>query len=351
MHFASDNAGIVAPEALAAIARANEGHALAYGKDAATKAVEAELREVFEAPEARVFLVTSGTAANSLALGTLTRPWEAVFCHEEAHINVSECNAPEFYTGGAKLVPLPGAHGCIDPEALSRAMDFWSTDPEPDTRRGPLSVTQVNELGGVYALEELRALTGIAKARGSLCHLDGARFANALVALGCTPAEMTWKAGFDAVSFGGTKNGLLAAEAVIFFDPKFAYDFEHKRRRGAHLLSKQRYIAAQYKAYLDGGLWLDMAARANRAAAALLEGLRAVDGVEIENRVDANMIYANWPRWLHRKVRDQGAAYYVYGGDPYANADPEERLTARLVTNWATTAEEIDALVGLLKAG
>lgn len=351
MHFASDNAGPVAPAVLDALAHANDGYALAYGKDAATKQVEAAIRDLFEAPQARVFLVTSGTAANALALGTITRPWQAVFCHEEAHINVSEANAPEFFSGGAKLVPLPGANGCIDAASLANAMDAMSEDDEPDTRRGPLSVTQVNEAGSVYSLPELRNLTDIAKARGSLCHLDGARFANALVALGCTPAEMTWKSGIDVVSFGGTKNGLMAAEAVVFFDPAFAYDFEHRRRRGAHLLSKQRFIAAQYQPYLADDLWLTLARQANAAAADLHAALKNIADVEIENRVDANIIFAAFPRALHRKIRDAGAEYYVYGGDAYANADPAQLLTARLVTNWATTSEDIAALVGLLAAG
>ncbi len=342
MFFASDNTGPAAPQVLEAVIAANQGYAMPYGNDPATHQVEARLREVFEAPDARVFLLSSGTAANALALATLTQPWQAILCHEAAHIQVSECNAPEFYTGGAKLLPVAGPDGRIDPDALATALGNLSDGKSPDTRRGPVSLTQVTDLGGVYSLSQIRAVTEVAKSFGCACHMDGARFANALVTLGCTPAEMTWKSGIDAVSFGGTKNGLIGAEAVIFFNPDHAYEFEHRRRRGGHLMSKQRYLAAQYLAYLTDDLWLDLAQKANTAAARLESVVTKIKGAKLLHARQANMIFAVWPRATHRRLLAAGAAYYVESGDPFSDDDPQDLLTARLVTNWATTNQHIE---------
>jgi len=335
MHFASDNAGPVAPEIFRALEAANEGHAVAYGADAATQALEKKMQALFEAPDARMFLVASGTATNVLALATLTRPWETIYCHAQSHISVSECNAPEFYTAGAKLTLVEGPSGKIDPAALDAALAATSTDQLPDTRKGPVSLTQVTDLGAVYSIDEIRAVTSVAAARGCACHMDGARFANALVALGCSPADMTWRAGIDALSFGGTKNGLMGAEAVLFFDPSKAYDFEHRRRRGAHLLSKQRFLAAQYEAYLSGDLWLELAAKANRAGALLAEAVRSIGGAQLLHPADANMLFVEWPAEVDTRLRKAGAVFYGQG------AAENGRCRARLVTNWATRDADI----------
>lgn len=343
MHFASDNAGPVAPEIIAALAAANEGHALAYGNDDLTRAFETRIRDLFEAPEARVFLLTTGTATNVLALATLTDPWQAVFCHREAHIEVSECNAPEFYTGGAKLIAVDGPTGKIDAAALETAMAGLSDAALPDTRRGPVSITQVTDCGGVYTLDHIRAVTDIARKFGVATHLDGARFANALAVLGCSPADMTWKAGIDVVSFGGTKNGLMGAEAVIFFNPAHSYEFEHRRRQGAHMVSKQRYIAAQYLAYLHDGLWLDLATRANRAAARLEAGLKGTSNATLVHQREANMLFTELSRAAHGRLRDAGAVYYA------SKASSDDRVAARLVTNWATTDADVDAFTALVQ--
>src|SRR6056297_3037133 len=237
MNFASDNCGPVHPEVLAALNDANHGHAPAYGADALMDAVRDRLRDLFEAPEAEIFLVATGTAANALALSTLTQPWQTVFCTPLAHIQTDECNAPEFYTGGAKL-SLAGEGDKMTPEALNAAIESWPLGDVHVAQRGPVALTQATERGRVYTTAELAALTEAAHAHVQPVYMDGARFANALEALGCTPAEMTWKAGIDALSLGATKNGCLGVEAVMFFAPDTAWEFELRRKRAAHLFSK-----------------------------------------------------------------------------------------------------------------
>ncbi len=345
MYFASDNSGPVHPQIMAALAEANRGHALPYGDDALMDAVRARLRDLFEAPEAAVFLVATGTAANSLALATLTQPWQTVFCAPVAHIHEDECNAPEFFTGGAKLTLVRGGDK-MTPDALRAAIAGEETRGVHGPQRGPVSITQVTERGSVYTLDELRALTGVAKEYGLPVHLDGARFANALVRLGCSPAEMTWKLGVDAVSFGGTKNGCMGVEAVIFFDPAHAWEFELRRKRAAHLFSKHRYLSAQMAGYLQDDLWLDMARLANANCDRLIAGLRAA-GAQFLHEPQANMIFAAFPRAAHRRLHAAGAVYYVWD-DNLEGDDPDEMLTARLVCDWSLDAAMIDAFLGYL---
>ncbi len=272
MFFASDNSGPVPPQVLDALNRANDGHSMAYGADALTDQVTQQIRTLFEAPEAAVHLVATGTAANALALATLCQPFDTVFCSPIAHIHEDECNAPEFYTGGAKLTLVPGTDR-MTPDALRSAIKTQGNRGVHGPRRGPVSITQVTEQGNLYDLDTLRALTTVAQHYGLSVHLDGARFANACVALNCTPAEMTWKVGIDVAVFGGTKNGLMGVEAVIFFDPALAREFELRRKRGAHLFSKHRYLAAQMAAYLQDDLWRRLAETANARSARLLAGL------------------------------------------------------------------------------
>ncbi|MEH6774406.1 MAG: beta-eliminating lyase-related protein, partial [Cereibacter changlensis] len=225
MFFASDNASAVPPQVMAALNAANEGFAMPYGRDPIMTQVRDRIREIFEAPEAAVYLVATGTAANSLALATLCEPWGATFCHSAAHIQMDECGAPEFY-GSGKLLLVEGAHGKIDPVALDAAIRTASGGGVHGVQPAALSLTNVTEAGTVYSPAEVARLCAIAKAQGLACHMDGARFANALVAAGCSPAEMTWKAGIDVLSFGGTKNGLMGVEAVVLFDPQKAWEFE-----------------------------------------------------------------------------------------------------------------------------
>lgn len=242
MWFTSDNASGAAPEIMAAVARANDGYARSYGADALMDKVRDQLRDLFEAPEAAVFLVTTGTVANALSLALLTPPWGAVFCHTHAHIAEDECGAPEFYTSGAKLVLVGGAQGRMEPEALEAAILRAKGAGVHGVQPGAVSITNVTEAGTVHSVAEVAALAAVAKAHGLPVHLDGARFANALVATGATAAEMTWKAGVDALSFGGTKNGCLGVEAVVIFDPAKAWEFELRRKRAGHLMSKHRYL-------------------------------------------------------------------------------------------------------------
>ncbi|VDC26041.1 threonine aldolase family protein [Pseudogemmobacter humi] len=330
MFFASDNTSGVAPQIMAALARANEGWQPGYGTEAAMTRVTALIREIFEAPGAAVCLVTTGTAANALALGLLTPPWGAVFCQTRAHIAEDECGAPEFYTHGAKLVLAGGDHGRIDPGALRAALAATGTGGVHGVQRGALSLTNVTEAGTVYTPAETAALAQLARDHGLPVHLDGARFANAVVATGASPADLTWRAGVDVLSFGGTKNGCMGVEAVVIFDPARAWEFELRRKRGGHLLSKHRYLSAQFEAYLTDGLWLDLAARANRAAARLAEGLARIPGVTQRHPVQANMMFPAWPAGTHERLRAMGAEYY------------QDDAGARLVTSWATSDEDID---------
>lgn len=348
MNFGSDNMGPVHPQVMEALVAANAGYAMPYGEDSHTATAIARIREVFEAPEAEVFLVPLGTAANALALSALVAPWQAIYCSEVAHIHCDECAAPEFYTGGAKLVLVGEEAAKITPAALEAAIAEGLARGLHYVQPGAVSLTQVTERGTVYSLDELRALCAVAKARGLPVHLDGARFANALVALGCTAAEMTWKAGVDVVSFGGTKNGLMAVEAIVFFKPEQAQNVAFLRKRAGHLFSKGRYLGAQMAAYLEGGLWLDLAARANAAAARLAAGLAEVPGGAILHPVEANMIYAALPRAAHRRAIEGGAEYFLTLEDVAGGAG-DDPLPARFVCDWSVPEAEIERFLTLLR--
>ena len=339
MFFASDNAGPVHPQIMERLTQANTGHAMPYGNDAIMDEVRDAIRSTFEAPDAAVYLVATGTAANALALACYTQPWQTIFCSVTSHINEDECNAPEFYAGAAKLTVIETDDKMV-PDMLARAIEKQADGNVHGAQRGPVSITQVTERGTVHTLEELKALTHVAKGYGLPVHLDGARFANAVVALGCTPAEMTWKAGVDVVSFGGTKNGCMGVEAVVFFDPAKAWEFELRRKRGAHLFSKHRYLSAQMAGYMQDGLWQQLATQANDNASYLAEGLKKA-GAEFLHRPDANMIFARWPRHIHQKLHDAGAKYYIWNGD-LEGSDPDELLGARLVCDWSIGGDAID---------
>lgn len=349
MYFASDNSSPVPQQVLDAIAEANAGYAMPYGADALMDRVRGRLRDIFEAPEAAVYLVATGTAANALALACHCPPWAAVYCHRVAHIEEDECNAPEFYTGGAKLVLLDGQDAKIAPQTLQHTLDSAAPVGVHNVQKGMLSLTNTTEAGTVYAPQEVAALSAIARAHGLPVHMDGARFANALVAAGCTPAEMTWKAGVDVLSFGGTKNGLMGVEAVIFFDPAKAWEFELRRKRGGHLFSKHRYLSAQMDAYLQDDLWLQLAGRANDAAQQLAQGIAALPGGRLLHPCDANMVFAEWPRAGHRAAHDGGAAYYFWPGDASLDGAPDAPLSARLVCSWSTRPEDVQRLLALAR--
>ena len=348
MNFASDNTAGVAPQVLEALIAANSGHAPSYGADPLTLAVRDRIRELFEAPSAAVYLVATGTAANALSCGLLTEPWGAVFCHRNAHIEEDECGAPEFYTGGSKLVLVDGAHGRIDPAGLERAITHTGRGGVHNVQRGMLSVTNATEAGTVYTPEAVRELAGIAHRWGLPVHMDGARFANAMATLGCTPAEATWKAGVDVLSLGATKGGCMGVEAVVIFDPDRGWEFELMRKRGGHLFSKHRFLAAQMLVWLAGDLWLDLARHANAMAAKLSAGIAAVPGAKLVHPTEANAVFAAFPREAHRRVQEAGAHYYLWPFDQSLKGPGEEPLAARLVCSWATTEAEIDAFLGHL---
>ena len=348
MNFASDNTGPVHPNVMAALIAANTGYALPYGGDDLTAQTIQNIRDLFEAPDAAVFLVSLGTAANSLILATLSQPWETVFCHTVAHIHEDECNAPEFYSGGTKLTLVPGPEAKMTAENLRRSILAEETRGVHGPQRGPVSLTQATERGTIYSLKEIQEISATAKEFGLPVHMDGARFANAVQSLGCSAAEMTWKSGVDAVTFGGTKNGLMAVEAVIFFNPKHAWEFELRRKRGAHLFSKHRFLAAQMQSYLAGDLWLDMAKKSNDASARLIQGLKQIPEVQIDFEPQANIIFAHWARAAHQRLHAAGAQYYVMAGD-HTTGPSDELLPARLVTDWSTTPENIDKFLDILR--
>ncbi len=351
MWFASDNTSPAAPEVVAAVLRANQGHAASYGADAAMARVTARLREIFEAPEAAVYLVPTGTAANALALACLCPPWATIYCHRNAHVEEDECGAPEFYTGGAKLTLLDGAHAKIAPESLAPALAFAARGGVHNVQRGALSLTNATEAGAVYRPDEVAALAALAREHAVPVHMDGARFANALVHLGCTPAELTWRAGVDALSFGGTKNGCLGVEAVILLDPRRAWEFELRRKRAGHLFSKHRFLSAQMEGYLADDLWRTLAGQANARARQLARGIVDLPGATLVHPTEANAVFAAWPRAGHRAVRAAGAQYYLWPGHQSTEGADDEPVSARLVCSWSTTEADVEAFLAALRSG
>ena len=344
MNFASDNRGPAHPKIIEALAAANTGYQPSYGDDAGTDRVRARLREVFEAPQAEVFLTGTGTAANALILATLVQPWDEIYSAHFAHIRDDECNAVEFYTGGARITHV-GDNDRIDPIALEKMIVSAAPHGIHNAQPGAVSITQLTDAGGAYSLDQIAAIGAVAKRHGLNMHMDGARFANALVALGASPAEMTWKAGVDALSFGGTKNGCLGVEAAIFFDPSHAREFELRRKRAGHLFSKNRYLAAQLEAYLKDGHWLETAARANAAGQKLFNGLQDKIEVRIDYQADANLAFLNLPRAAHRRAIDAGAVYEVMGS--LDSGDDDEMVPCRMVCDWSVEDADVERFLDL----
>ena len=349
MNFNSDNVHGVDEAILAALGEANTGTARAYGYDDWTLAAEARLREVFERDVA-AFLVVTGTAANSLALAACCPPYGAVVCHHEAHIVVDECGAPELFSGGARLMGARGAGGKITPATVA-ALFATLGRGEHEQRPSVLSISEATELGTVYTPAEVAALATLARERRMHTHMDGARIANALARLGCTPAELTWKAGVDVLSFGATKNGAMGVEAVVFFDAALAADFRYLRKRTGHLVSKNRFLAAQMLAYLEGDRWMRNARHANLMADRLAAGFRARPGVRLPLPVEANAVFAIVPRTLHEHLQAQGARYLVWPGEgPGTDMVGPGEVFIRLLTSFRTAADDVDALVRVASA-
>jgi len=348
MNFASDNTAGVAPAILAAIERANQGFALGYGNDALTEAVEGRFAEIFE-HEVAVFLVPTGTAANALAIAHICPPWGGVLCHADSHIATDECGAPEFFGGGIKLIGLAGDAGKLTPAAVQAAIERYSGHVPHQVNAAALSLTQATEAGTAYRTSDVAALAETAHARGLAVHMDGARFANALARMNVSPAEATWKAGVDVLSLGATKGGALAAEAVVFFDPARAAAMPERRKRGGHLASKHRFLAAQFDAFFADGLWLTLARHANAMADRLAKGLVGI-GLRPLWPVDANLVFTLLPPHVHARLQAQGAHYYVRRRDHGTSGGGADDVLVRLVTSFVTTPADIDRFVAVVRA-
>ncbi len=345
MNFGSDNTGRVHGRIMDALVAANQGHVPSYGADAITRAAQDRIREIFEAPEAAVHFVATGTGANALALSLIAPGWGRVFCHQDAHIQTSETGAPEFYMAGGKLMLVPGAGGKITPEGLQSAISANSADSVSAGQNCGLSLTNATEVGTVYSPDEVAALSAIAHANGLSVHMDGARFANALASVGCTPADLTWRAGVDMLTLGGTKGGCMGVEAVILFDPAKSMEFEFRRKRGGHLFSKHRYLAAQMLAWLDNGLWLELAAHANRMAHDLASGLVNLPGVSIEHRVETNGVFVSLPVAEADRLAAVGVDFFEW---PSENPEPGQ-VTWRLICGWDTRPEDVAEFLSVLR--
>lgn len=350
MNFASDNVYGIHPKILAAIEAANQGTTPSYGYDDYSKRAEDKLSEVFE-KEVRAFLVTTGTAANGLALSALTPSYGAVFTHNEAHSAIDECNSPEMFTGGAKIIGLEGVEGKLTPPIIEKVLKGFLRG-EHDPKPAALSITNSTELGRVYKPDEIKALSTVAKSRKMKFHTDGARFANAVAALGVKPADITWKAGIDVMSFGGTKNGGMLLEAVVFFDTALAEDFLYRRMRGGQLISKSRFLGTQMLAYLEGGLWLDNARIANGLAQRLAKGLLQSNRIRIPLPVEANEIFAVMPLALHDRLLAAGAHFHQWGLDILGrDGIAEDEVFCRFVLSFATPEADVDRFLSLVKQG
>ena len=336
IEFRSDNAAGVAPEVMAAVVAANSGSALAYGADDWTARLTAAVRDTFEHPEAAVFPVVSGTAANSLALAALCPPWGAVLCHATAHILQSECGATSMFSGGGVMRGLGGEGSKLSADAVQRALTDTRWGDPHHSQPAVLSFTSPTDQGEVYEVAELAELAEVAKARGLRVHLDGARLANAVAALGCTPAELTWRAGIDVFSLGATKNGALSTDAIVSFDPAVSAQLVYRTKRAGHVASKMRFQSAQLDAYLADGLWLRLAARANEAMARLAEGLVTL-GIELETVPRANMAFVRIDDELADRLDGAGLLFYRTAPG-----------TIRLVTSFQTTDGDVDDALGRL---
>ena len=334
--FASDNVAGACPEVLDAIIKANNGDSTPYGNDQISTELQDKFSEIFE-KEVIVFPTASGTAANALALSTMTPSFGNIYCHKMSHINTDECGAPEFYTGGGKLVTLQGVKGKITADELDEAISGKGIVHH--TQPSSVSITQVCETGEVYQLDEIKKISDVAHNHNLNIHMDGARFANALVSLDVTPAEMTWKSGIDVLSFGATKNGCIAAEAIIFFKKDLVGNVAFLMKRAGHLLSKMRFVSAQLDAYITNDVWLKNAKHANKMGKRLSEGLNTHSDINLSYPTEANEIFATFPR---NKIDNLNSEGYTI------NEDEWDGKAVRLVTAWNTNDNDVDEFLGIL---
>jgi threonine aldolase len=332
MNFCSDNVSGIHPRILEALIAGNEGSVMPYGADPYTRRAEARFREIF-GRDLAVAMIATGTGSNALAMGLVASPVSAIFCRAGAHLQESEAGAALMYTGGARIVGIEGRNGLVDPGDLDRALAAF--DPSRMLCKPTVvSVTQASELGTVYSLDQLREIANVCRRHGLRLHMDGARFANALVHLDCSPAAMSWQAGVDVLSFGATKNGAMAAEAVLVFDSALADDLRARLKRGGLMFSKHRFLGIQFAAYFADGLWLDLARTANAHAAQLADGLARGGVGELLYPVEANEVFVRFPEQVLASLEAQGFQFYRRGGG-----------VIRLVTGFATRSADVAAFV------
>jgi threonine aldolase len=336
--FASDNYSGICPEAFAAMTAANHGHEVSYGNDSWTDRAADLIRDVFET-RCEVFFVFNGTSANSLSLASLCQSYHGILCYEGAHVETSECGAPEFFANGSKVLLLAGHDGKIDPLAIGRAVNKRTDIHYP--RPHALSLTQATELGTVYSVAEVRTLAETARKFGLRVQMDGARFANAVARLGVSPKEITWQAGVDVLCFGGTKNGIGVGEAVVFFNADLAREFDYRCKQGGQLASKMRFLSAPWVGMLQDGAWLRHAGHSNAMAQRLETALRAIPQVRIAYPVESNTVFAVMPEPLVKAMHQRGWKFYTHVG---------EAGEARLMCSWDTTPDDVDAFAADLKA-
>jgi len=345
-NFCSDNVAGASPEIIAAMSKAATGALMPYGADPLSEQVHQRLQDLFET-ELSVNFVATGTAANALALASICPPHGSIYCHRESHVNADECGAPEFFTGGAKLIDLEGEQGKLHAADLERELAKGWAGVEHHVQPAAVSVTQASEAGTLYTLDELGNIASLCTAHNLALHMDGARFANALSTLNCSAADASWRAGVDVLSFGATKNGAMAAEAVLFFNPDKIAEFRYRRKRGGHLFSKMRFLSAQWDAYLTDDLWRRNAAHANAMAKRLAEGLAKAlaskpppSDSAFLYPVEANEIFVNLPNATRDTLVAQGFAFY-----PWVDGGPQ---CCRLVTSFDTDPADVDAFIAVV---
>lgn len=350
MIFASDNWTGASDRVAAALVEAAGGYAPAYGNDPLTASVEADFARVFER-EVAAFFVATGTAANALALAQFAKPGGVVFCHRDAHIAVDEGGAPEFFGGGSRLHRIEGVGGKILPADLAAAIALYPASAVHHGQPSAVSISQLTEVGTAYTPAEIAAIAEIAHAAGLPLHMDGARFGNAVAGLGVSPAEISWRAGVDVLSFGGSKNGCFAAEAVLFFDPEKGRGFEFHRKRAGHLFSKSRFVSAQFEAYLANDHWLELAAHSNDMARRLAVGIEAVSGASVAFTPGGNEVFAVISKAADVALRAAGAAYYEWpAGGLIAAPLHKGSILVRLVASFRTQVTDVDQFVQIVSA-
>ena len=348
MNFASDNWSGVAPQINESLTSNSVGVADAYGDSDLDKSVTNKFSEIFE-KDVAVFFVGTGTIANSLSMALYSKPGGISMCHRESHMMEDECGAPELFSGGGRLTGVDGALGKIDPEALHHKLDRFDPSFVHYGQASSVSITQASEVGTVYTIEEIKAISELAKAKSIPLHMDGSRFANALVHLDTTPAQMTWKNGVDILSFGGTKNGCWCAEAIVLFDLSVAEQMAYHHKRAGQLYSKSRFIAAQYDAYFRDGLWLELARHANNMADNMRKGIADSQNARLGWQTQTNEVFCIFSNDIASKLREKGADFYEWHIPAAMKDTPQkDECLNRFVTSFATSTEEIDEMIAIL---